>query len=162
MTKEAELHAEEDKLKERVENRNQLDSTVYQMEKMLSEAGDKLPEDKEGPIEAGLADAKKALESEDSDQIKESIGRFEQAWSGSVPSCSGWRRHAEHGRHGGRSWRAPPSPSGEGNEPPSLQPADVVDADFEVVEDDDSKEKINCNGISVSMYLHCSYWNPAN
>ena len=58
MTKEAELHAEEDKkVKESVENRNQLDSTIYQMEKMLSEAGDKLPEDKKGPIEAGLADA---------------------------------------------------------------------------------------------------------
>ncbi|HCR30183.1 MAG TPA: molecular chaperone DnaK, partial [Opitutae bacterium] len=54
MTKEAELHAEEDKkVKESVENRNQLDSTIYQMEKMLSEAGDKLPEDKKGPIEAG-------------------------------------------------------------------------------------------------------------
>ena len=36
---------------------------------------------------------------------------------------------------------APPPPSGEGNEPPEPKPADVVDADFEVVEDDDSKEK---------------------
>ena len=56
MTKEAELHAAEDKKrKDAVETRNQLDSSIYQLEKALKESGDKLPADKKGPIEAALA-----------------------------------------------------------------------------------------------------------
>ena len=149
MTKEAELHAEEDKkLKERVENRNQLDSTVYQMEKMLSEAGDKLPEDKKGPIEAGLADAKKALESEDPDQIQKALEDLNKlgadlyqaaAAGGGMPNMEDMAAGAAAAGGAG----APPPQSGEGDESSSNEPkpADVVDADFEVVEDDDNKEK---------------------
>src|SRR5580693_7026273 len=68
MTKEAELHASEDKKnREAVETRNQLDSSVYQLEKTLKEAGDKLPADKKSKVEGALAEAKKALESNDGD-----------------------------------------------------------------------------------------------
>src|SRR5690606_28289961 len=68
MTKDAELHAEEDrKRKEAVETRNQLDSGIYQLEKALKDSGDKLPADVKGRIETALADAKKDLESNDTD-----------------------------------------------------------------------------------------------
>src|SRR5204863_6404734 len=58
MTKEAELHAAEDKQrKEAVETKNQLDSTIYQMEKTLKDSGDKISADIKSKAEAALADA---------------------------------------------------------------------------------------------------------
>src|SRR5246127_793691 len=63
MAKDAEAHASEDKTKrEEVEARNQLDSMVYQIEKMLKEHGDKISGSERSDVENALADAKKALE----------------------------------------------------------------------------------------------------
>ena len=66
MAKEAEAHAAEDKTKrDEIESRNQLDSMVYSVEKMLKEHGDKISSDEKGNVESALADAKKALEGSD-------------------------------------------------------------------------------------------------
>jgi molecular chaperone DnaK len=62
MAKEAEAHAAEDKeQREAVEARNQLDSLVYNIEKMLKDAGDKVAGSDRGDVENALADAKKTL-----------------------------------------------------------------------------------------------------
>jgi molecular chaperone DnaK len=64
MAKEADAHSAEDKAKrEEIEAKNQLDSMVYQMEKMLRESGDKISGSDRGEVENAIADAKKALES---------------------------------------------------------------------------------------------------
>jgi molecular chaperone DnaK len=64
MAKEAEAHSAEDKAKrEEIEARNQLDSMVYNVEKMLREHGDKISGSERGDVENAVADAKKALES---------------------------------------------------------------------------------------------------
>jgi molecular chaperone DnaK len=64
MAKDADAHSAEDKSKrEEVEARNQLDSMVYSVEKMLKEHGDKISGSERGDVENALADAKKALES---------------------------------------------------------------------------------------------------
>ncbi|MBZ5646292.1 MAG: molecular chaperone DnaK [Acidobacteriia bacterium] len=71
MAKEAEAHAAEDKAKrEEIDSRNQLDSMVYNIEKMLKEHGDKITGSERGDVENALADAKKALESGDAAQMK--------------------------------------------------------------------------------------------
>ena len=71
MAKEAEAHADEDKKRrEEIEARNQLDSMVYNIEKMLKEHGDKISGSERGDVENALADAKKALESNDAAQMK--------------------------------------------------------------------------------------------
>ncbi|HVP44637.1 MAG TPA: Hsp70 family protein, partial [Terriglobales bacterium] len=71
MAKEAEAHADEDKKRrEEIEARNQLDSMVYNIEKMLKEHGDKISGSERGDVENALADAKKALESGDAAQMK--------------------------------------------------------------------------------------------
>jgi molecular chaperone DnaK len=71
MAKEAEAHADEDKKRrEEIEARNQLDSMVYNIEKMLKENGDKISGSERGDVENALADAKKALESNDAAQMK--------------------------------------------------------------------------------------------
>ncbi len=70
MAKEADAHAEEDKKrKEEIEARNQLDSMVYSVDKMLKEHGDKISGSERGDVENALADAKKAVESNDKSQM---------------------------------------------------------------------------------------------
>jgi molecular chaperone DnaK len=67
MAKEAEAHSSEDKQKrEEIEARNQLDSLVYNIEKMLKENGDKVSGSEKLDVETALADAKKTLESQPS------------------------------------------------------------------------------------------------
>jgi molecular chaperone DnaK len=62
MAKDAEAHASEDKeAKEKIEARNQLDSMVYNVEKMLRDGGDKVAEADKSDVESALADAKSTL-----------------------------------------------------------------------------------------------------
>jgi len=71
MVKEAEEHSEEDKQRrQRVEARNQLDTLVYSTEKTFDEHKEKLDPESIGNLESALAEAKKALESDDLDAMK--------------------------------------------------------------------------------------------
>jgi molecular chaperone DnaK len=70
MAKDAEAHSAEDKAqREVIDAKNQLDSMVYQLEKMLREQGDKISGSERGDVENAIADAKKALESNDKTQM---------------------------------------------------------------------------------------------
>jgi molecular chaperone DnaK len=80
MAKEAEAHAAEDKQKrDEIEARNQLDSMVYNIEKMLKEHGDKISGDEKSSVETALADAKKALEGTDVAIMNSARERLTQA-----------------------------------------------------------------------------------
>src|SRR5690348_17324801 len=80
MAKDAEAHASEDKAKrDEVEARNQLDSMVYQIDKMLKEHGDKISGSERGDVESALADAKKALEGTDAAAMNSARERLTQA-----------------------------------------------------------------------------------
>jgi len=80
MAKEADAHAAEDKTKrEEIEARNQLDSMVYNIEKMLREHGDKISGSERGDVESALADAKKALEGADATAMNAARDRLTQA-----------------------------------------------------------------------------------
>ncbi len=74
MKKEAELHAEEDKKKkEQVEIKNQAEAVIFQTEKMLKEAGDKVkPEDKK-ELEEKVEALKKVKDSDKFDEIKKKM-----------------------------------------------------------------------------------------
>ena len=64
MAKEAEAHASEDKAqREAIESKNQLDSLIYNVEKVLSEHGDKVSGTERGEVENAIGDAKSALQS---------------------------------------------------------------------------------------------------
>jgi molecular chaperone DnaK len=70
MAKEADAHSAEDKTqREAIEAKNQLDSMTYNIEKMLKEHGDKISGTERGDVENALADAKKAIESNDKAQM---------------------------------------------------------------------------------------------
>ena len=81
MVKDAEAHAEEDKAKrEVVESRNKLDSLIFQIEKMVSENGDKLPEDMKTALEAEVKEAKEVLETkaEDKEALEAAAKKLEE------------------------------------------------------------------------------------
>jgi molecular chaperone DnaK len=131
MTKEAELNAADDKKRrDAVEIRNQLDTAVYQLEKTLKDAGDKVPAEKKSKVEGTLADAKKALESNDATRMKDALDSLGKA---------GAEFHAE-AQAAESAAGAPGGPEGGGAQPKAEKKADVVDADFEVVDDEKGKK----------------------
>jgi molecular chaperone DnaK len=80
MAKDADAHSAEDKARrEEIESRNQLDSMVYSVEKMLREHGDKISGSERGDVENAVADAKKALESNDRKTMDQARERLTQA-----------------------------------------------------------------------------------
>src|SRR5438874_1702943 len=80
MAKDAEVHASDDKAKrDEVEARNQLDSMVYQIEKMLKEHGEKISGGERTEVESALADAKKALEGTDATAMNSARERLTKA-----------------------------------------------------------------------------------
>jgi molecular chaperone DnaK len=140
MTKEAEIHAAEDKArKEAVEACNQLDSAIYQLEKAVKDAGDKVPAAEKSKIEAAVADAKKDLESNDTARMKSALEKISklggelyaqaQQAAGAAGGAGAEGPQAEQAGNSGAS------SSGKKTE----KKADVVDADFEVVDDDKKK-----------------------
>jgi molecular chaperone DnaK len=71
MMKDAELHAEEDrKRKEEVETRNHAEQAAHAAERMMKEAGDKLPASDRAPIESAIEELKKAIEKNDVAEMK--------------------------------------------------------------------------------------------
>ncbi|WP_195246733.1 molecular chaperone DnaK [Collinsella aerofaciens] len=121
MVKDAEAHAEEDKKqKEEVEVRNQTDSLCYSTEQTLNELGDKVSADVKSKAEAAIADAKKALEGSDVEAIK---AAGESLQSVAYELAQVVYADAQQQTDGAAS----------------AQPADddVVDADYEVVDDED-------------------------
>jgi molecular chaperone DnaK len=80
MMREAESHAAEDKArKEEVETRNRADQTVYQAEKFMKDAGDKVTPADRMAIESAVNDLKKALEANDAAAIKRTLDALDQA-----------------------------------------------------------------------------------
>jgi molecular chaperone DnaK len=136
MTREAELNAEADKKrKEEVETKNSLDSTIYGLEKTLKDSGEKIPAEIKSKFDTALADAKKDLESGDLDKMKASLENLQKIGSElyAAAQAAGASAGAEGGAESGPGAGA--SASGKKTE----KKADVVDADFEVVDDDQKK-----------------------
>ena len=132
MTKEAELHAAEDaKRKESVETKNQLDSTIYQLEKTLKDAGDKLPADVKAKFEEAIASGKKELESNDPAKMKSALENLQKV--GGELYQQAQAAQAAGAQPGGAAPEA-----GESAEPKKAKQPEgkVVDADVEIVDED--------------------------
>ena len=80
MVKDAESHSEEDKKKrEVIDAKNQADQLVYSLEKLLKENKDKIPEDEATRIQTEIENTKKAIESDNLEQIKQAAEALSQA-----------------------------------------------------------------------------------
>jgi len=126
MAKEAEANAEEDKARrEQIEARNQLDSLVYNLERMLRENGDKISASDRGNLENAIADAKKAVESNDKRQMDDARERLTQASHKFAEQM--YRAAQPQGTPAGAQAQAGPAPSGDGQ---SKGDEGVVDAEY--------------------------------
>ncbi len=127
--KEAEQYAAEDaKIKEKVEIRNQADQLVYQAEKTLGEVGDKIPESEKAPVQAGLDKLKETLKGEDTDAIKAATEELTQLFYKMSEKL--YQQQAPQGD---------PNMGGQpGGDPNGGQ--QYYDADYKVVDDDEQNK----------------------
>ena len=126
MVKDAELHASEDQQKrEMIEARNQADGLVYTTDKALKEHGDKVDEETKKSIETALEELKTAMEGEDSEAIKSKTEALATA-SQKLGEVMYQQAQSE-------------AEAGDASAETDEQQDDVVDAEFEEV-DDEKKE----------------------
>ncbi len=132
MQNDAEEHADEDKARrEAVDRRNEADQLVYATEKSVEEHGDKISEEEKKAVEDAIGDLKKALEGDDDEKIKASTETLQQA---SHKLAEAIYKDAQAEQAGQQE-----QPQGEGAGAPPSTGDGAVDADFEVVEEEEKK-----------------------
>jgi molecular chaperone DnaK len=141
MQREAEAHAEEDKkAKEAIEIKNNADNLAYQCEKQLKELGDKISGDKKKQVEDAIAAVREAIEKNDTEAMKRayddlqnkfqevSAELYKQASAGAGPQAGPQPGPGTQPRRGAEQGAGARGGNG-----------DVVDAEFEVVDEDKKK-----------------------
>jgi molecular chaperone DnaK len=131
MMREAESHADEDKKRrEEIETRNRADQAVYTAERMLRDAGDKLPAGDRGAIESAIGDLKKAIDSNDAAAMSRAMDALTSVQHKAAEALY---RQQQSGEPTGS---AGPTPQPEAGSQPSDAggASDVIDA--EVVDED--------------------------
>ena len=127
--KEAEQFAEDDKKrKEEIEIKNNADSLVYQTEKTLKDLEGKISAEEKAAAQAATDELKKAIESNDSAQMKEKTDSLTKVFNDLAQKL-----YAQTGAQGG------PQEGPDFNQGSSQADDNVVDADFEEIHDDDNK-----------------------
>ena len=127
MVKDAESHAEEDKKrKDEIEVRNQVDSLAYSTEQTVKDLGDKVPEDQKKAVEEAVAEAKTALDGSDIEAIKKAGEKLTEVGQKLAEIVYADAQAQTAGNNGA---------AGNPSEP------DVVDADYEVVDDDKNQNQ---------------------
>ena len=136
MKKDAEAHAEEDKKKrESIDAKNQADSLIYSTEKLMKESKEKIAEDKQKQLTDGIDALKKALAEDNSEKMKtesEALQKIVYEVSAELYKQDPQAASQSEGDA---------DPKGDASEQDN-----VVDADFEEVNDDkkeESAEKVN-------------------
>ena len=131
--KEAEQFAAEDaKRKEEVDIRNQGDQMVYQTEKTLEEMGDKIPAGDKASVEGALGKLKETLKGTDTQAIKNATEELTKAFYAVSEKL--------YGQQGGQAGQPGPDMGGQAQQGGASAGPDVVDADYEVVDDDNNKK----------------------
>ena len=133
MVQDAEKHAEEDKKKkEEVEAKNNADHMIYQTEKLLKESGDKLQTSYKSEIESKVSALKSAIDSNNTDNIKRATEELQATWSKASETL-----YKQGQQAGGQQQQSQANETN--NEDTGRKDDSVVDADYEVVDDNDKK-----------------------
>ncbi len=135
MKQAAEEHAEEDKkVRDQIEKLNQADSLIFSTRKQLEEYGDKISEENKSAITEAVDKLETLKNEEKVEELEDAINEVNQAWSNASQEIyQATQDEAQAGAAGG----------GEQAEPETgeQEDADAVDADFEVVDDDEDEKK---------------------
>jgi molecular chaperone DnaK len=137
LVKDAEVHAEDDKTKkELVEARNSADSLIYSTEKSIKELGEKVDSETKGKIEEASSALKKAMEGEDTEEIKRLSEELTQV-SHKLAEAMYQQASADNQQAGADAG----ADAGAGSDQAggAAPEEDVVDADFEEVKEDEKK-----------------------
>ena len=127
--KEAEQYASEDKAKEEeITVRNNADAAVYNAEKTLKDLGDKVTDKEKAPVDEAIKDLKEKLEGSDVEAIKTATEKLSEAL---YPIAE--KLYAEQAQNGAGAAQG----TDVGNNSETKEDDNVVDADYEVVDDDD-------------------------
>jgi molecular chaperone DnaK len=135
MVSDAETHVAEDRAKrEIIDLRNQADQLAYQTEKQLAEYKDKISSEDETELRRSLEDLKEAAKRDEKNSISSAIDRHNQVWqrvAQKMYEAAGSQPHEGPGR------------ASQNQEPPREKSPDgtVVDAEYEVLDDDEKKKK---------------------
>lgn len=133
MVQDAEKHAEEDKKKkEEVEAKNNADHMIYQTEKLLKESGDKLQPSDKSEIESKVSALKSAIDSNNTDNIKRATEELQATWSKASETLY---KQGQGQQAGGQQQQSQANETAED----TRKDDSVVDADYEVVDDNDKK-----------------------
>ncbi|MFH1243386.1 MAG: molecular chaperone DnaK [Pseudomonadota bacterium] len=125
LVKDAELHADEDRKKrELIDARNMADSLIYSTQKSVKEVGDKLDESTKGDIDRAIENLKRAMEGDDTAEIKRLTEELTQA-SHKLAEAMYARASQQEAYAGGAA--------GAGSSGEPSRDEEVVDADFEEV-----------------------------
>jgi molecular chaperone DnaK len=143
MVRDAETHAEEDKQrKELVEARNHAEAMVHSVEKMLQEHGDKVSAEDKAAIESEIESVRGALASEDAAEIG---AKMEQLGQASMKLGEAVYKDAENsdGKSEGMADMAGMAPGGDGPaaDEDAPEPDNIVDAEFEELDDEDKNQR---------------------
>ncbi len=134
MAKDAESHASDDRRKrEEIEARNQADSMVYQVEKMLKEHRSKISDGDAREVERAIEDTKQAMKDGGVERINQARERLQTASHKLAEAM--YRASAAQGSPGAGAQQAPPSGDGAGA---GAKKDNVVDAEF--VDVDENKK----------------------
>ena len=133
MVQDAEKHAEEDKKKtEEVEAKNNADHMIYQTEKLLKESGDKLQPSDKSEIESKVSALKSAIDSNNTDNIKRATEELQASWSKASETLY---KQGQGQQADGQQQQSQANETAED----TRKDDSVVDADYEVVDDNDKK-----------------------
>jgi molecular chaperone DnaK len=133
MMKDAESHADEDRLKrEAIETKNRLDSMIYQTEKTINENREKIPVGLISETEAAIAEAKKAVESNNSDQFQSQLDNLTRVSHRVAESLYQQQSSESAADTGAQGQAAGASSSASGGAPGN---DDVIDAEYIDVDD---------------------------
>ncbi|HEV2095428.1 MAG TPA: molecular chaperone DnaK [Chthoniobacterales bacterium] len=137
MQRDAETHADEDKkAKEAIEIKNNADTLAYQSEKQLKDLGDKVPADKKTQVEEAIKAVRDAIERNDTDAMKKTYddlqNKFQEISADLYKQAAASTGPMPGADAGGRP-EAQTEPQTDG---PRKNQGDVVDAEFEVVDED--------------------------
>ena len=126
MVKDAEKNAAEDKKRrEEIDTRNRLDSQTYEVEKNVKEWGDKVPANLKERIDGAIERARKALRGDDMGEIRAAQEELTKAYSEAGQAF--YQQQAAEG--------APAEGGAPAGEPAAAKADDVVEADYEIVDD---------------------------
>jgi len=130
----AEEHADEDKkIRERIETLNKADSLIFSTRKQLDEHKDKISDENKTKIEDALTKLEELHKEEKVDEIEPAIEELNQVWAAASQEIYQAAEAEQQAEGAAQDGAAGAEESAEGD--------DAVDADFEVVDEDDDDKK---------------------